>query len=190
MRKYKYITANCQVCGKEFSRTESDTRRKFCSEECRKVNGYRLRVKRMVENDLPQRSVKNCVYCGKEFMQKSPRQRFCCDPCRISFCNEKVPHAPKTEATCDFCGKTFLTSTNAVFCSEECRTKGKNARHRRLKQEKVKTDTYAPTLSIAKKQKKSENALSIEKAAKEARSKGMTYGECFAPAVEVKFPWA
>jgi hypothetical protein len=67
---YKHI---CQHCGKEFILYSRHTQ-KYCSGECRQ-RYYYCRAK------LPYPKEKTCLFCGKVFMAKSHREKYCGDDC-------------------------------------------------------------------------------------------------------------
>lgn len=64
----------------------------------------------------------NCKHCGKYFEASHFNQRYCSVNCRTSFNHAKPPTG---EATCLFCGKTFLVKNYRVgvahYCSNKCK---------------------------------------------------------------------
>ncbi len=67
--------------------------------------------------DRVKRTVKRCVYCGKEFNPKQGRIE------TNNWCSRECFHESKrTKSFCRKCGKEFTTKTSRprIFCSREC----------------------------------------------------------------------
>lgn len=70
---------------------------------------------------------RTCAFCGKEFMPRDDRQKFCSAECRIKFFNEKITAKKKVwlekqTRKCDFCGKEYTPIRgNQRYCTNECR---------------------------------------------------------------------
>ncbi|MFW6047533.1 MAG: hypothetical protein ACOCP4_07110 [Candidatus Woesearchaeota archaeon] len=72
-KKYKEITINCPVCGKQFTKKEND-RKKTCSRKC--ANRFLSQLK-----DKGNTSI--CQQCGKEFHHKPSKQpKYCSRECK------------------------------------------------------------------------------------------------------------
>lgn len=80
----------CQWCGKEITRKD---KKKYCSVECYQLATRKRQSERRKMN--PKRepkplSVKKCKNCGKEFMQKTSYQEFCCGDCSLKYHAQKI----------------------------------------------------------------------------------------------------
>lgn len=67
--------------------------------------------------------VSKCEVCGKEYIKKTTRQRFCSNTCKSQYRrNNKLD---QIEKTCEFCQQKFYTNKfkNARFCSKQCGSK-------------------------------------------------------------------
>lgn len=64
---------------------------------------------------------KVCLQCGKEFLTKDPRKRFCCQKCGVNWHNahRKTDKEPKT---CIICGAEFIpwNKTQVTCGRKEC----------------------------------------------------------------------
>ena len=100
----------CATCGKVFDyRCYS----KFCSDACREKY-----------------YTKKCPVCGKDFVQKTPKQQTCSQSC-----GQKYRRKTK-EVVCIVCGKKSTRSTSAKFCSEQCAQQHyRNQRNEKRRQE-------------------------------------------------------
>lgn len=67
----------CEFCGKEFWRTKN-YRYKFCSEGCKEK--YQTRKEALERQS--QKEAKICVVCGKEFVPRGIRSKYCSYDCR------------------------------------------------------------------------------------------------------------
>jgi len=62
---------------------------------------------------------KICLYCGKEFIQRTGQQKFCSVNCRERY---HQPTYNLEEIICPVCGKSFMPKvTWQVYCSPNCR---------------------------------------------------------------------
>ena len=69
----------CKLCGKEITDTD---RRSYCSEECA-VEANRIRSREKYHSDVDKLSTPvKCVNCGKEFIRKQEKQKYCCYSCK------------------------------------------------------------------------------------------------------------
>ena len=69
----------CKFCGMEIT---SNSRRSYCSEECAAdANRIRSRKRYHKVSDKLSTPIK-CVNCGKEFIRKQERQKYCCYKCQ------------------------------------------------------------------------------------------------------------
>lgn len=72
----------CVGCGCEFMPGKGGgAHKKFCSGECRERYYNAQNSKRIWENK-PHAA---CAYCGKDFVQKTARNRFCCEDCAYEY---------------------------------------------------------------------------------------------------------
>ena len=62
-----------------------------------------------------------CAVCGKMFLPRHKLHKCCCRRCSAAL-NRRKARGPGHEVVCRYCGTVFLTSSNAVFCSGECRS--------------------------------------------------------------------
>ncbi|MBF0290340.1 MAG: hypothetical protein HQM14_21210 [SAR324 cluster bacterium] len=121
---------NCKNCDQPF---ESANGQKFCSDKCRSIHWQNYNRDYQKKYDLVQRNPKKkirkktehwkmtCHQCGKEFIGKSPAQKFC-----TKWCKTKANPKPKpVMANCKECGKRFKKGNNAKFCSKDCSSKYK-----------------------------------------------------------------
>ena len=113
----------CECCGKEFIAKSSKA--KYCSSYCKgKVNGQK-RAKLDNKNAV----VKNCLYCGKEFIGHYNR-KYCCKECQDAVENKKARdlHIQQREqnlsknailgydyVVCPVCGQKFQQITSTHF---------------------------------------------------------------------------
>lgn len=154
----KRSVARCAFCGKEFNPKRSNS--KHCSERCCRAS-YRKRhpdvfarnSKRFKENNpeafrrIRERYLEKkygklvelkCPFCGKTFMPKSRRQKFCCQDCaerdskrnrrdKINADWKRYYRQKRFEAgflnpkVCAFCGKKFVPKRiDSTCCSRKC----------------------------------------------------------------------
>lgn len=135
-----------------------------------------------------EREKKICEICGKEFVPKSAVQKLCSNECRaISNSNRAKERKrliaegkyvyPKHElhkVVCIECGKEFETDRRAscCYCSDECRKIAFNRQQR----ERYERDFERQKKQKAEKPKKPRKG-SLMRAEREARKKGMSYGQ-------------
>lgn len=69
------------------------------------------------------RSERACEECGQGFMPKDQRSRFCSTPCRSRWKERLRPTRPfrRHRRTCAACSARFVGSSEARYCSAECR---------------------------------------------------------------------
>ena len=78
--------------------------------------------------------IKECKWCGKSFVVKDNRDKYCSDECRKESFRKyqreykhknppiNKPKKPKLLITCVVCGKEFVASShNRIYCSDECK---------------------------------------------------------------------
>ena len=71
----------------------------------------------------PTREEKACLICGKNFVPRERRQKYCSDKCRCAAYLAKKRHAPK-KVKCPQCGEEFVPHAGRQkYCSVECREK-------------------------------------------------------------------
>lgn len=79
------------------------------------LNKYKLRKRREIVSEL---NTVKCLNCGKEFIRKRYRKRFCNWECRKKYFNE--------ELECCVCGKKFFRNKKNIknqkrfYCSIQC----------------------------------------------------------------------
>ena len=120
------VMVTCPVCGEDFYRSRSSTR-KFCSRECylRNHSKYMREVPCKVCGRLHRR--------GKKGLEKD--NHFCSRECYLSFREGNIEYnrnlvrntmKDKVEVSCSFCGKKLLVTERQLsyykrkFCSQEC----------------------------------------------------------------------
>lgn len=67
--------------------------------------------------------IAKCEVCGKEYLKKTTRQRFCSNACKSQYRrNNKLD---EKEKICEFCHQKFYTNKfkDARFCSRQCKNK-------------------------------------------------------------------
>ena len=75
----------CKLCGKEITDTD---RRSYCSKECA-VEANRIRSREKYHTDVDKLSTPvKCANCGKEFIRKQEKQKYCCYSCDRIFHNQ------------------------------------------------------------------------------------------------------
>lgn len=106
-RKDKYgnyeFFKQCPVCLKEFKLVNRYTRRKYCSDECKRKNltNTTVKVTKLVQRTKEKDKIYTCVHCGKKFSDLKQRDSICSDECFSDFIsklenkNEKVSIAFK-----------------------------------------------------------------------------------------------
>lgn len=94
----------CVECGKRF--LAAQTTSKYCSQGCLDKSNQQKKQLR----------VRTCPTCGKEFVPRSNRDNpFCSMECYRS-----------TQHTCEWCGRLFIGSPEARFCSLSCQRRAHN----------------------------------------------------------------
>ena len=91
----------CNGCGKEFIKTRSNRRNKYCSYECRIKYGIKVREKKY-----------KCLSCGKEIEDRKGH-----------YCSEECYNRNKIKIICKVCGKEILRNkalSDRPYCSKEC----------------------------------------------------------------------
>lgn len=69
----------CKLCGKEITNPD---RRSYCSEECA-VEANRIRSMEKYQSVVGKLSTPvKCANCGKEFIRKQEKQKYCCYKCQ------------------------------------------------------------------------------------------------------------
>jgi hypothetical protein len=97
----------CDGCGSSFT---GDAKRRYCTYECRNVNG---------------RTTVTCTGCGVEFTKQKCHVRhtnYCTDECRDSAAREHRQH--QARGTCETCGGP--TSKKTYRHCNACRIAGTN----------------------------------------------------------------
>ena len=66
---------------------------------------------------------KVCECCGKEFIAKSNKAKYCSSYCRGKVAGQKRAKLDNKNAvvkTCLYCGKEFIGHYNRKYCCKEC----------------------------------------------------------------------
>jgi len=106
----------CKVCGKTYYKNAEWQSNVFCSTECRQTSKKINREKRKLT-----RSPLVCPNCGKRFVPRNNRQKFCCQQCGIIY-KRRMIHKPrmiKETRICPVCKKIFY-SNRKICCSKDC----------------------------------------------------------------------
>lgn len=150
--------AKCAFCGKEFKPKRSNSN--YCSVRCcrasyrkrhpevfvrnskrfkeRNPEAYRRIIERYLEKKYGKLVELKCPYCGKTFMPKSRRQKFCCHECaerdskrkrrdkineyfKRYYRNKRFESGLLNPKVCAFCGKKFVPKRiDSTCCSRKC----------------------------------------------------------------------
>ena len=124
----------CRECGATF---DGGPRAWYCP-SCRAVRKKEAAA-RYRENgvDRPLGSIDHCTVCGKEYVVKSGRQRYCpeCADDAVrqqdrmasrrwnvenNFYEERAQHSRSGQKVCVICGKPISPGTPRITCSDEC----------------------------------------------------------------------
>lgn len=139
---FECLTKKCLVCGKDFfigKKTKFKTA-KFCSRKCQ---GKYVSMYRTGENAYHYKTGNSCKkvevkcsWCKQVFLMKQGQalkniNHFCSTKCYAEYQKkygpkgEEHPKYCKVETTCEWCGKTFLTTPSTIkkvrFCGKQCR---------------------------------------------------------------------
>lgn len=170
----------CPICGVKF-----ETRYKnqvYCSKLCAcKSNNIRgLKYIKRVHHEP-----KACAECGKEFIPKNIKSKFCCKECkRVYYAKQpKKGFAPKK---CEYCGKEFIpNSSSGKYCCEKCRKAGAKEAHSKSSvhtqnytSEKTKARSQYPDVPASKRWEK----MALAERNGEARKYHLSYGQAQAMA--------
>lgn len=137
----------CIDCGRNFMGYPPSKRCPNCNQENRKeINRNRQKH----GSKRPLGSIDKCAICGKEYIVKTPRQKYCSEICaKQGFKKyektQKVKKAYKrrdknkerskelrenTYNICKYCGATFKPNLkNILYCSDYCHKKADNISH-------------------------------------------------------------
>lgn len=96
---------------------------------------------------------KKCIMCGREFVPKTKRSRFCSETCMRKCCyqkeREKKRSAPKKEKICVICGKVIdPKKSSKKYCSAECRKKNEQAYSEMLRNRKIEAMNVPRTCPV------------------------------------------
>ena len=97
----------CKNCGKKYY----DGGSKFCTADCRDESYKKARV----PWKFTEKGVGICEYCSHEFKKENSSQRFCCKKCY----NNSLKKTD-SEMTCKFCGISFRSKYEKMYCSHKC----------------------------------------------------------------------
>ncbi|WP_431027156.1 HNH endonuclease [Lysinibacillus sp. LZ02] len=114
----KMIVAVCPICKKNFSKSEGNNRKKYCSDAC---NSKAKQLKNRKYNLDGLFAI--CSYCNNKFKpnanQINAKNVFCSSNCRKKGWRRYTP-----ELTCEYCLCKFTASGNKrKYCSKECHDK-------------------------------------------------------------------
>lgn len=104
----------CEQCAHPFVPAPNiGNRQRFCCQTCSNQWHYAQR-----------RHEFTCQHCKKRFKAKKPdRNKFCSRECAFAFKTDKAEskRKPADERECRQCGKMFVPSYGAIYCSDDCR---------------------------------------------------------------------
>lgn len=156
----------CIDCGNEFLGGPRARRCPACADIARREAQV---ARRKNGTSRPLGSTDQCLICGKDYIVKSGRQKYCPDCQRDAMLgwqkehkkgyaaesgqNKKKQERRKNqEKICAYCGRTFSTSTASNLCSDYCRKEQnklnsckadiKKGNHRNLQEYLDKRDAY------------------------------------------------
>lgn len=155
--------------------------------------------------------VRKCIVCGKMFTSENKHQMTCTDKCSLIRRSEreaqyrlktkaknKVPSKKNRLATCEHCGKEFVTTNhNQKYCSVECRQKAYKEKPYKplgtrvfecefcgeLFEADIKRKFCTPECRLKyergkrKTRKPKKPKLTLEQVAKLSREEGLSYGQ-------------
>lgn len=135
-RKKVVQTRICQDCGCNF---EGGPRAKRCP-ACRKIVSAEMNKKsNKHDTKRPFGSIDTCQICGKQYIVKSGRQKYCSQECQhegvLKWQRNKKPEYNKRpdviqkrklrreqrRKVCTYCLRPFWTNTSTSLCSQYCR---------------------------------------------------------------------
>lgn len=118
VKRKSFATAICLNCGNYFDMTMKS--QKFCCLKCNTA----YKVKQIINKRKENHKVVKCDYCGREFMQKSPRDKRCSKECRIEGFKKYRRDRYGDITKCKYCNKPRLPGSGRATCgSEECKKK-------------------------------------------------------------------
>lgn len=130
----------CQDCGIEFY---GGPRARRCQDCAYKAQQEINRQHKKAGTNRPMGSTDKCVICGREYVVKSSRQKYCSDVCQRKGVLEwqrehkreynkasgqnikKKEQRKQVKKICVYCLRTFVSSTSTNLCSEYCRIEQK-----------------------------------------------------------------
>ena len=150
LRKGTYF---CEYCGKP-RWSDHPNRNRFCSRECankaKRIETLARQEQKRKRRDWDKNRVCDC--CGKAFIARNSRQRFCSKACRYEDAI-RAQHKKKEAAftplirICPRCGKSFATTLQAQdkqYCSEECRARDAAERYKAKRKEQMQQSFVEP----------------------------------------------
>lgn len=134
----------CQDCGIEFF---GGPRAKHCPDCAYKAQQETVRRHKKTGTKRPIGSIDKCAICGKEYIVKSGRQKYCSDICMrkgvLAWQREhkkgyakasgqdakKMERRKEAQKICVYCLHTFNSNSQTNFCSDDCRKRQKRLVH-------------------------------------------------------------
>lgn len=116
---------------------------------------------------------KKCPICGKEFVPKHKRQKYCTSECSYNYQLE-VQKTRKIPVECPICGKVFMGGPRSRTCSEECRNQYISSKMRRLHDQRRTEGAKPPS------RKKKQIMKQRTELMKKVKASGMSYGQYLA----------
>lgn len=131
---------SCQDCGTEFY---GGPRARRCPDCAYKAQQETSRRHKKTGTARPLGSIDKCAVCGKEYIVKSGRQKYCSDICmrqgvlawqrehkrgyhKASGQNiKKQERRNQKKKVCAYCLRTFTSNTSSGLCSDYCRMEHK-----------------------------------------------------------------
>ena len=119
-----------------------------------------------------------CPVCGKKFTTRA-NQLYCSKDCK-DHARRKKCRKHEEYGICRICGNMFKRGKQKIYCSPECAAKYVYAYAK--KKGTISKPDAAPTVVPGKPH------IPLNEAVRMASAAGKTYGEMFAPKVEVEIP--
>lgn len=189
-RCYKLLT--CSDCGREYTGHIKTIRCPECQAEADRMHNAEYRQRKLAGKAREIGSTAICERCGAAYTVESGLQRYCkaCAPVAIKEkrnqssreWNQAAYADPekrdgKNEArravplphTCTVCGKTFYTTGESLYCSEDCRQKARKeyqTRYDQERREKRREDAKARYANLTPEEKEQRNAKARERYAR------------------------
>lgn len=189
-RCYKLLT--CSDCGREYTGHIKTIRCPECQAEADRRHNAEYRQRKMAGQAREIGSTAICERCGAAYTVESGLQRYCkacapaaikeqrnqasrewnqaayADPAKRDGKNEARRAVPLPR-TCTVCGKTFYSTGEPLYCSEDCRQKARKeyqTRYDQERREKRREDAKARYAKLTPEEKEQRNAKARERYAR------------------------